>query len=386
MVVRTVIAVGAALALIAPPGARATPSLSIAVPSTIETDITTEVTFSGNADVSQYLEAHLHPGTSCPATPDLNRDFVAFERVGPGSFSVPGEVRLEQAGSYVICAYLTRLLTIDAMASAIVTARTTPSTVTLRTTGRPRSGTRTTITVAGYSRGSDIIEDHPSVYMFRGRRCGNEFSANATGLLDRDIPAGDYSFALRPLVRAPGPHRVCASLNADTDVRDQLTFVATDGVRPSVGPRSSRGVAGKLMSLRYYVSDDSNRTREVIRVYVAGRLVATIRNALQKSERGAIYVRRWKVPPTLANKTGRFCVQAFDAAGNASDRRCASLKIRAIGRPKPGGGGGGTPGDIYDCSDFPLSNGTTAQDYLRRYPSDPSRLDGDNDGIACENE
>lgn len=42
------------------------------------------------------------------------------------------------------------------------------------------------------------------------------------------------------------------------------------------------------------------------------------------------------------------------------------------------------PGDIYNCADFPLSDGTTAQQYLARYPSDPSRLDGDNDGYACE--
>lgn len=43
-----------------------------------------------------------------------------------------------------------------------------------------------------------------------------------------------------------------------------------------------------------------------------------------------------------------------------------------------------TPGNIYNCSDFPLADGTTAQQYLARYPSDPSRLDADHDGVACE--
>lgn len=43
-----------------------------------------------------------------------------------------------------------------------------------------------------------------------------------------------------------------------------------------------------------------------------------------------------------------------------------------------------TPGDIYNCADFPLSDGTSAQEYFNRYPSDPSGLDGDNDGLACE--
>lgn len=43
----------------------------------------------------------------------------------------------------------------------------------------------------------------------------------------------------------------------------------------------------------------------------------------------------------------------------------------------------GTPGDIFNCSDFPSQ--AAAQAYLRQFPSDPSHLDADNDGIACEN-
>jgi hypothetical protein len=42
------------------------------------------------------------------------------------------------------------------------------------------------------------------------------------------------------------------------------------------------------------------------------------------------------------------------------------------------------PSDTYSCDDFPLADGTAAQEYLNRYPSDPSGLDGDNDGQACE--
>lgn len=41
-----------------------------------------------------------------------------------------------------------------------------------------------------------------------------------------------------------------------------------------------------------------------------------------------------------------------------------------------------TPGDIYNCADF--ASQAAAQAYLRQYPSDPSRLDADKDGIACE--
>jgi hypothetical protein len=39
-------------------------------------------------------------------------------------------------------------------------------------------------------------------------------------------------------------------------------------------------------------------------------------------------------------------------------------------------------GDVYNCSDFPSQ--AAAQAELRRNPSDPSRLDADDDGVACE--
>jgi hypothetical protein len=38
--------------------------------------------------------------------------------------------------------------------------------------------------------------------------------------------------------------------------------------------------------------------------------------------------------------------------------------------------------DLYNCSDF--RSQAAAQAFLRRYPSDPSRLDANRDGIACE--
>ena len=51
---------------------------------------------------------------------------------------------------------------------------------------------------------------------------------------------------------------------------------------------------------------------------------------------------------------------------------------RSVTPPAP------APSNAYNCDDFPLADGTTAQEYLNRYPSDPSGLDGDNDGAACE--
>jgi hypothetical protein len=43
---------------------------------------------------------------------------------------------------------------------------------------------------------------------------------------------------------------------------------------------------------------------------------------------------------------------------------------------------GEIPGDIYNCADFGYQE--EAEEYLRRWPTDPSRLDGDDDGVACE--
>jgi hypothetical protein len=43
---------------------------------------------------------------------------------------------------------------------------------------------------------------------------------------------------------------------------------------------------------------------------------------------------------------------------------------------------GELPGNIYDCANFTYQD--EAQAYLEKWPTDPSQLDGDNDGIACE--
>jgi len=43
---------------------------------------------------------------------------------------------------------------------------------------------------------------------------------------------------------------------------------------------------------------------------------------------------------------------------------------------------GEIPGNIYNCSHFAYQD--EAEEYLHKWPSDPSRLDGDHDGVACE--
>ncbi len=40
--------------------------------------------------------------------------------------------------------------------------------------------------------------------------------------------------------------------------------------------------------------------------------------------------------------------------------------------------------DEFDCGDFPLPDGRSAQDVLDADAVDPNRLDGDSDGVACD--
>lgn len=76
----------------------------------------------------------------------------------------------------------------------------------------------------------------------------------------------------------------------------------------------------------------------------------------------------------------------LEGSANAKSAYRLRLSIKGISNQNSGGGGfdgggsdGGFTGD-YDCGDF--SSQSQAQGYL--LPGDPYRLDGDGDGIACE--
>jgi len=105
------------------------------------------------------------------------------------------------------------------------------------------------------------------------------------------------------------------------------TGLIPDLADPRVRALPSAGRRGGFARLRYTVADDGGLTRERVRVFRGTRLVATLRTALAPSSAGAVYWTRWAVPRRLHGPL-RFCVRAWDAAGNASPRRCARLTLR----------------------------------------------------------
>jgi hypothetical protein len=161
-----------------------------------------------------------------------------------------------------------------------------------------------------------------------------------------------------------------------------------DGTAPRVRALFSRGRVNRVIRLRYRLSDFSGRTRERVTVHRSGRLVKTIRTRMQRAFSGVTYSVGYR-----PNRAGayRFCVRAWDPAGNRSRRDCAGLRVR--GNPPPSqpnchpsyqgqclnpnvsdydcaGGGGNGPGYVY---------GTVTV-----VGPDEYGLDADGDGIGCE--
>jgi hypothetical protein len=74
------------------------------------------------------------------------------------------------------------------------------------------------------------------------------------------------------------------------------------------------------------VNDESGGTRERIRVFRAGRVVAVLRTSLAETVPGFVYWATWRAPARLRGPL-RFCVKAWDPAGNASRPSCARLSL-----------------------------------------------------------
>jgi hypothetical protein len=105
------------------------------------------------------------------------------------------------------------------------------------------------------------------------------------------------------------------------------TFLAgADSEPPTVQALTTAGPADGIVRLRYEVDDAIGvRTRERITVFTrAGARVKTLHTKLARD--GVTRSRAWW-PGGLAEGRYRFCVVAFDEAGNASPASCARLRL-----------------------------------------------------------
>ena len=123
------------------------------------------------------------------------------------------------------------------------------------------------------------------------------------------------------------PTRPATSRPGSTKIRVPRAVPPRDRTPPRVKALASTGVQGGLAKLRYTVFDESKRTREEITVLRGRRLVATKRIKMGSRKVTSIYSQSWRVPASVSGKL-RFCVRAWDAAGNSSAKSCAPLAIR----------------------------------------------------------
>jgi hypothetical protein len=95
---------------------------------------------------------------------------------------------------------------------------------------------------------------------------------------------------------------------------------------PVVRALPATGVRGKPVKLRYTTADDSGATREKVTIYRNGRRLVSTTTRLRATVKAAVYV-VWPVPRKIVGEL-RFCVRAWDRAGNASKTSCARLTIK----------------------------------------------------------
>lgn len=107
---------------------------------------------------------------------------------------------------------------------------------------------------------------------------------------------------------------------------------ATDQRRPTVGAVPSSARTPKRAKLRFSVSDDSREARVWLTIWRKSVQIGVARTGFVRAVGDEAYV-LWRVPPKASGSL-RFCVQAFDRAGNWSMRDCARLKVRKGSRSR----------------------------------------------------
>lgn len=167
---------------------------------------------------------------------------------------------------------------------------------------------------------------------------GFELSYNYDGVLLVVMPAG---FGVYKDKTSPTKYEhAVSSVNIDSASADGLMRTATSAVRrlaalgiadvdravPAVHAYAAHVKHGAKVELVYAVSDNSNRSREVVTVFKGTRVAATLRSPLEVAHSGTLDFVNWRAP-AYPSSAYRFCVVATDPAGNKSPRSCAPIRV-----------------------------------------------------------
>ncbi|MGB2874669.1 MAG: S8 family serine peptidase [Gaiellaceae bacterium] len=95
---------------------------------------------------------------------------------------------------------------------------------------------------------------------------------------------------------------------------------------PAVRVFPARGRPGRLLRLRYTVTDDSGKTTERLTVVRRSRTLKAFTRRLRTTGNEVAFWFGWRAPAKAGNY--RFCVRATDRAGNRSPLACAPITVR----------------------------------------------------------
>jgi hypothetical protein len=100
-----------------------------------------------------------------------------------------------------------------------------------------------------------------------------------------------------------------------------------DAHAPTVFPRTAFARSGQTAKLEYIVLEDSERTKEVVRVFVGTEQTKVFSTKLRTARYSTPHSVSWLVPSDAASASMKYCVVATDGSGNSSASACAAIKL-----------------------------------------------------------
>lgn len=136
--------------------------------------------------------------------------------------------------------------------------------------------------------------------------------------------------------------RVLEGLEVGGASAEALTSTATTAVKqltganalrskdirgPSVYPEVGTARLGEKAKLRYTVVEDSERSREIVRLFAGSAQLAVIKTPLRSARAQKAHVVEWLMPRRRSRTQIHYCVVAIDPTGNASAKACAEIFV-----------------------------------------------------------